>query len=146
MPGTWKSSYLLNLVLVAKANGEVKPIEVLFLSRCRSKVDGNHRTLADAIMRSYWEDETRTGSLISDEATLRDMIIMALADGEQSADEQAVVCRFIDAVKLPSQRVEALLREATDRFNDEMRAVDEANSLRIGRLGLRRDGSADPAE
>jgi hypothetical protein len=139
MPGTWKSSYLLNLVLVAKANGEVKPIEVLFLSRCRSKVDGNHRTLADAIMRSYWEDETRTGSLISDEATLRDMIIMALADGEQTADEQAVLCRFIDATKIPSQRVEALLREATDRFNDEMRSVDEANTLRIGRLGLRRD-------
>lgn len=139
MPGTWKSSYLLNLVLVAKANGEVRPIEVLFLSRCRSKVDGNHRTLADAIMRSYWEEGCRTGSLISDEATLRDMIIMALADGERSAEEQAVVNRFIDAARIPPQRVEALLREAAERFNDEMRAVDEANTIRIGRLGLKRD-------
>lgn len=143
MPGTWKSSYLLNLVLVAKANGEVKPIEVLFLSRCRTKVDGSHRTLADAVMRSYWEGETRTGSLISDETTLRDMIIMALADGQQTADEQAVVCRFIDVAKIPAQRVEALLREATDRFNAEMRAVDDANEVRIGRLGLRRGASVD---
>ncbi len=136
MPGTWKSSYLLNLVLVAKANGEVKPIEVLFLSRCRSKVDGDHRTLADAIMRSYWEDGCRTGSLISDEATLRDMIIMAMADGERSAEEQAVVSRFIDAARIPPQRVEALLREAADRFNDEMKRVGDDNEARIGRHGM----------
>ena len=136
MPGTWKSSYLLNLVLVAKANGEVKPIEVLFLSRCRSKVDGDHRTLADAIMRSYWEDGCRTGSLISDEATLRDMIIMAMADGERSAEEQAVVSRFIDAARIPPQRVEALLREAADRFNDEMKRVGDDNEARIGRYGM----------
>ena len=144
MPGTWKSSYLLNLVLVAKANGEVRPIEVLFLSRCRSKVDGNHRTLADAIMRSYWEDGCRTGSLISDEATLRDMIIMAMADGERSAEEQAVVSRFIDAARIPPQRVEALLREAADRFNEEMRAVGEANEVRVGRLGMRQDAPTAP--
>jgi hypothetical protein len=139
MPGTWKSSYLLNLVLVAKANGEVRPIEVLFLSRCRSKVDGNHRTLADAIMRSYWEDGGRTGSLISDEATLRDMIIMAMADGERSAEEQAVVNRFIDAARIPPQRVEALLREAAERFNDEMRRVGDDNEARLGRYGMQPD-------
>ncbi len=139
MPGTWKSSYLLNLVLVAKADGEVRPIEVLFLSRCRSRVEGDHRTLADAVMRSYWEDETRTGSLISDEATLRDMIIMAMADGERTAGEQAVVYRFIDAARITPPRVDAILREASDRLNDELRAVGEVNELRIGRLSLGRD-------
>jgi len=136
MPGTWKSSYLLNLVLVAKANGEVKPIEVLYLSRCRSKVDGNHQTLADSIMRSYWENETRTGALISDEVTLKDMVIMAMSDGEMTKDENDVVFRFVDVAHICAQRVEMLMREAVMRFNDEMKAVNHENEIRMGRIGM----------
>ena len=135
MPGTWKSSYLLNLVLVAKANGDVKPIEVLYLSRCRTKIDGNHHTLADSIMRSYWESVTETGSMISDEATLKDMLIMAMADGDTSSEEQELVCRFIDIAKISQQRVEAIMREAMNRYNDEMRGVNDDNEIRMGKYG-----------
>ena len=135
MPGTWKSSYLLNLVLVAKANGDVKPIEVLYLSRCRTKVEGNHRTLADSIMRSYWENVTRTGSMISDEATLRDMLLMAMSDGDTSFEEQDVVNKFIDIAQISQQRVESIMREAINRFNEEMKCVNEDNEVRMGKYG-----------
>ena len=135
MPGTWKSSYLLNLVLVAKANGDVKPIEVLYLSRCRTKVEGNQHTLADSIMRSYWENVTRTGSMISDEATLKDMLIMAMSDGDTSSEEQELVCKFIDITKITQQRVESIMREAMEIFNEEMKGVNEDNEVRMGKYG-----------
>lgn len=136
MPGTWRSDYLLNLVLVARADGEVRPIEVLYLSRCRARVEGSPRTLADAIMRSYWEESARTGSLIADEGTLRDLVTMAMLDGVTDPAEQAVVERFVDAARIPSARVEAIMREAMQRFAAERAAVDAENELRLGRLAL----------
>ncbi len=135
MPNTWRSHILLNLVLVAKADGEIKPIEVLYLSRCKNKRDANHHTLADAIMRSYWEDVGSVGGLLGDEETLKDMINMAMIDGTTDPHEQGLIIRFIDAARIPATRVETLMREAMARMQDEVRAVSAENDVRLGRIG-----------
>ncbi len=135
MPGTWASDHLLNLVLVARADGEVRPIEVLYLSRCRTRLAGDRRTLADAVMRAYWEEEIRSGGPLADERLLRDMIAMALIDGRTSAAEQAVVVRFVDLARIPQQRVEAIIREALQSLPDEHAAIERENLTRLASLG-----------
>lgn len=134
MPGTWKSDYLLNLVLVARADGEAKPIEVLYLSRCRTRLEADHRTLADAVMRSYWEEAVTTGGIITDENALADLIRISLIDGATSDPEQAAILRFIDAAKIPRSRVEAVFREAAHSLAREAAEIARDNDLRIARL------------
>ena len=136
MPNTWKSDYLLNLVLVARADGVMKPIEVLYLSHCKNKLGANHRTLADAVMRSYWEDGAKCGEVLSTESALKDMITMALADGDISENERKVVARYIDAHSIPSARVESLMREAVVRFNLELKELEHENRIRMGKFSM----------
>lgn len=112
MPGTSKSDHLLNLVLVARADGDMKPIEVLFLSRKRHELSGRITTLADAVIRSYGEDIKVPYELISKEQVLFDMIVMALIDGTTDTKEQDLVFAYIDATKLESQRISTIIRNA----------------------------------
>ena len=134
MPKTWKSHVLLNLVLIAKADGELRPIEVLYLSRCKNRMDANHRTLADAIMRSYWEDVGSIGEVLGNEQALKDMINMAMVDGAINADEHGLITKYVDVAKISKDRVEIIMRDAIIRFNDELLEVDKENSVRLGRL------------
>ena len=123
MPGTWKADYLLNLVLIARSDGEVRPIEALYLSRCRDQVSGDRLTLADAVLRSYTDAELRTVNPITDERILRDLVRMAVIDGRTDPAEQALAERFIDQARLPRLRVEAIIREAFVGLEDERRAI-----------------------
>ena len=112
MPGTSKSDHLLNLVLVARSDGDMKPIEVLFLSRKRHELSGRITTLADAVIRSFGEDFKTPYELIQKEHVLFDMIVMALIDGITDSKEQELVFAYIDATKLESQRISAIIRNA----------------------------------
>jgi hypothetical protein len=112
MPGSSKSDRLLNLVLVARADGDLKPIEVLFLSRKRSELSGQITTLADAVIRSLSEDFIVPYDLINKEHTLFDMIVMALIDGTTDPNEQDLVLNYIDATQLESHRVTSIIRNA----------------------------------
>ncbi len=132
MPGTWKSDHLLNLVLVARADGEVTPIEVLFLSRCRTRLGANHLTLADAVMRSYWEDAVKMGGIIADENVLRDMIRMAILDGRTDAAEQDLAMRFVDTSVIPAERVQALIRETFQGLDLEHAGIERDSDRRMG--------------
>ncbi len=123
MPGTWRSDHILNLVLVARADGELRPIEVLWLSSARAALDGSQRTLADAIIRSYGGQPIATGSLISDERCLRDMVLMAVIDGHTDEAEMRMVEAFIDCAKIPAERVSAIVREALQRAGRERELV-----------------------
>jgi hypothetical protein len=124
----------MNLVLVSKSDGQIKPIEVLYLSRCKNKLDANHKTLADAIMRSYWEDVNPIGEMIGNEQTLKDMITMALMDGDIGNDERDIITKFIDVSKIPKNRIEILTNEAVARFNNELTEVNRENEVRLGRF------------
>jgi hypothetical protein len=112
MPGSSKSDRLLNLVLVARADGDLKPIEVLFLSRKRSELSGQITTLADAVIRSLSEDFIVPYDLINKEHTLFDMIVMALIDDTTDPNEQDLVLNYIDATQLESHRVTSIIRNA----------------------------------
>ena len=125
---------MLNLVLVAKADGEIKPIDVLYLSRCKNKIDASHRTLADAIMRSYWESVVPVGEIVGNEQCLKDMINMAMIDGDISCSVKQEITKYIDVAKIPKTRVEHLMREAMNRFNNEVKDIEVENAVRIGKI------------
>ena len=134
MPGTWKSDYLLNLVLVARSDGELRPIEVLFLSTCRAKLDASNCTLADAVMRSYWEGAVSTGGIISNEQDLRDMITMSILDGCTDIAEQDMVFKFVDSVQVPNYRVEAIIRESFSQLHVVKAGIESDVNNRIALL------------
>jgi hypothetical protein len=115
MPGSWKSDILFNALLVARADGALRPIEVLMISTVRAELGADKRTLADAVMRSFDGTKPASGSLIQDEQSLRAMVEMALIDGEIAPCEHAVVTAFIDAARVPRLRVEAIVRESIER-------------------------------
>lgn len=115
MPGTWKSDILFNALLVARADGALRPIEVLMVSTVRAELGADKRTLADAVMRSFDGATPAGGSLIQDEQSLRAMVEMALIDGDFAPSEHAVVTAFIDAARVPRPRVEAIVRECIGR-------------------------------
>jgi hypothetical protein len=123
MPGTSKSDYLLNLVLVARVDGDMKPIEVLFLSRKRQELSGKITTLADAIIRSYEEEMRVPYDLISKEQVLFDMVVMALIDGTTDHKEQDLVFTYIDATKLESHRISTIIRNAMVHAQQQRQAI-----------------------
>lgn len=117
------SDHLLNLVLIARADGEMKPIEVLFLSRRRNAVTGSALTLSDAVIRSFSEQLSIPDTLIRSERVLHDMIVMSLIDGTTHEAEQQMVCEFIDACELPAHRVTSIIKSALMSIEHERAAI-----------------------
>ncbi len=125
MPGSWKSDWLLNLVLVARVDGTLHPLEVLFLSRCRDRVVGSKLTLADAVMRSFLDGDLRPVNLITDEAVLRDMVRMAAMDGTTTASETNLIAKFLDIARIPRDRAEVVIREALAGMEHEYTLIHQ---------------------
>lgn len=112
MPGTWKSDLLLNVILMARVDGELVPMEILLLSRVRDQVGADQRTLADAVLRSYFDRATRIETMLGDEHSLRSMVIMALIDRDYRAQERELIEAFVELAVIPAERVRAIIAEA----------------------------------
>jgi hypothetical protein len=125
VPDSWRVPYLVNVILVLRADGQVVPREALYLSIVRRRLEMGPLALAEAIIRASGEDRPRAnGSVISDECNLRSMLTAALIDGSVSPDEDAVIRLFVDQAQISALRVAAIAREAVDGVTSTQRAID----------------------
>lgn len=126
MHRNWKIFYLANVLTVFDADGDLRPIEVLYSEYLRQRLDLNQQQAAEALLVSRFEPPSLFihESDITNEQNLVDMLVAKRLDGTIDPCEAVLVSEFILEAAIPEHRLVSLRDDAAHRhrrFSNKIR-------------------------
>jgi uncharacterized tellurite resistance protein B-like protein len=119
-----KEAHLANLIKIARADGEVHPMESLMIQGIAARMGINHQTFTKT---SWYPDHASKAVPIDEETRYRhlcELIILTQVDLNKSNEEEKLLLEIAKRLHIPTEKVEKI-RD----FLSENKLPDNAKAL-----------------